>query len=164
MRTPCEAAAQLGDTLLDSCPRLRVLATSREPLVSRAKSSGKCPPPLTGHDGWRDTVEGLSRCKRSLFVDRARLRLPDRAHEENAGAVARVCRKLDGIPLAIELATARMGALAVGGTEARSLPRSVSGGSRTAAPRQRTLRATLDWSHDLLSGAERGVQDAPVRR
>jgi predicted ATPase len=95
-----------------------------------------------------------------LFVDRARLRLPDFAlTEENAGAVAGVCRKLDGIPLAIELATARMGALAVEQV-AQRLETSLDvlkGASRSAAPRQQTLRATLDWSHDLLSETERAM-------
>jgi hypothetical protein len=87
-------------------------------------------------------------------VDRARLRLPDfEMTEKNAGAVARVCRKLDGIPLAIEIATARMGALAVEQVAQRLDV--LKGASRTAAARQRTLRATLDWSHDLLSEAER---------
>ena len=95
-----------------------------------------------------------------LFVDRARLRLPDFGlSEENAGAVTRVCRKLEGIPLAIELATARMGTLAVEQV-AQRLETSLgllSGGSRTAEPRQRTLKATLDWSHNLLSGPERAL-------
>ena len=93
-----------------------------------------------------------------LFVDRARLRLPDfEVTQENAGAVAGVCRKLEGIPLAIELATARMGALAVEQV-AQRLETSLDvlkGSSRTAAPRQQTLRATMDWSHDLLSEDER---------
>ena len=105
------------------------------------------------------SVESLMRYEAlRLFVDRARLRLPDfELTEENAGAVARVCRKLDGIPLAIELATARMGALAVEQVAQRlevSLD-VLKGASRTAAPSQQTLRATLDWSHDLLSEDER---------
>ena len=107
------------------------------------------------------TVEDLVRYEAvRLFVDRARLRLPDFGlNEKNAGAVARVCRKLDGIPLAIELATARMGALAVEQVAQRlevSLD-VLKGHSRTAEPRQRTLGATLDWSHGLLSEAERAV-------
>ncbi len=93
-----------------------------------------------------------------LFVDRARLRLPDfELTPENGRAVAKVCGRLEGIPLALELATARMGAIAVEHVAGR-LEDSLgllTGGSRTAAPRQRTLRATLDWSHGLLSGPER---------
>jgi DNA-binding CsgD family transcriptional regulator/tetratricopeptide (TPR) repeat protein len=92
-----------------------------------------------------------------LFVDRARLRLPDFAlTRENAGAVARVCRKLDGIPLAVELATARMGSLAVEQV-AQRLDASLDvlrGASWSAEARQQTLRATLDWSHNLLSEVE----------
>src|SRR5215207_7852768 len=119
-----EAAAQLVDALLDSCPRLRILATSREPLgisgeVNWQVSSLSLPGTTDGEsDGTSDegfTVESLVRYEAvRLFVDRARLRLPDfQLTQENAGAAVRVCRKLDGIPLAIELATARMGALAV---------------------------------------------------
>ena len=95
-----------------------------------------------------------------LFVDRARQRLLDfEVTQENAAVVVRVCRKLDGIPLAIELATARMGALAVEQVAQRlevSLD-VLKGNTRGAAPRQRTLRATLDWSHDLLSEDERAI-------
>jgi predicted ATPase/DNA-binding SARP family transcriptional activator/DNA-binding CsgD family transcriptional regulator len=158
-----EGAAQLGDTLLDSCPRLRVLATSREPLGIQGEVLWQVPPlSLPATTDGESTVEGLSRYEAvRLFVDRARLRLPDFGlTEENAGAVARVCRKLDGIPLAIELATARMGALAVEQVAQRlevSLVDVLKGASRSAPPRQQTLRATLEWSHDLLCGAERAL-------
>jgi predicted ATPase len=95
-----------------------------------------------------------------LFVDRARQRLLDfEVTQGNVAAVVRVCRKLDGIPLAIELATARMGSLAVEQVAQRlevSLD-VLKGNTRGAAPRQRTLRATLDWSHDLLSEDERAI-------
>jgi predicted ATPase len=113
--------------------------------------------PATADGG--STVESLMRYEAvRLFVDRACLRLPNFGlTRENAGAAARVCQKLDGIPLAIELATARMGALAVEQV-AQRLEASLDvlkSASRTAEPRQQTLRATLDWSHNLLSGAER---------
>jgi predicted ATPase/DNA-binding SARP family transcriptional activator/DNA-binding CsgD family transcriptional regulator len=161
-----EAAAQLVDALLDSCPRVRVIATSREPLGVEGEVLWQVPPlsvpAKTG--GERDgeyTIEGLMRYEAvRLFVDRARLRLPTFGlTQENAGAVARVCRRLEGIPLAIELATARMGALAVEQV-AQRLEASLDvlkGASRTATPRQQTLRATLDWSHDLLSEADRAL-------
>jgi predicted ATPase/DNA-binding SARP family transcriptional activator/DNA-binding CsgD family transcriptional regulator len=157
-----EAAAQLVDALLDSCPRLRVLATSREPLGVSGEVLWQVAPlslPATTDGG--AGVESLMRYEAvRLFVDRARLRLPDfELTQENAGAVARVCRKLDGIPLAIELATARMGALAVEQV-AQRLEASLDvlkGASRTATPRQRTLRATLDWSYNLLSETERAL-------
>jgi predicted ATPase/DNA-binding SARP family transcriptional activator/DNA-binding CsgD family transcriptional regulator len=154
-----DAAARLADRLLRSCPRLRILATSREPLSIAGEVIWQVDPlSLPDRDGV-PSVDGLMRYEAlRLFVDRARLRLPDfELTEENAEAVARVCRKLDGMPLAIELATARMGALAVENVAQRleiSLD-VLKGASRTAAARQRTLKATLDWSHDLLSEAER---------
>src|SRR5215216_1628701 len=162
------AAAQLVDALLDQCPRLRILATSREPLGVGGEVLWRVPPLSLpdayggGTDGEFDrgsTLESLMRYESvRLFVDRARLRLPDFGlTQENADAVARLCRKLDGIPLAIELATARMGALAVEQVAQRlevSLD-VLKGASRTAEGRQQTLRATLDWSHNLLSEAER---------
>jgi predicted ATPase/DNA-binding SARP family transcriptional activator/DNA-binding CsgD family transcriptional regulator len=159
-----EAAARLVDTLLDSCPRLRVLATSREPLGVGGEVLWQVPslslPDTDGEGANGDaTVERLMRCEAvRLFVERARLRLPDfRLTDDNTGAVARVCRRLEGIPLAIELATARMGTLAVEQVAQRlevSLIDVLKGASRTAEPRQQTLRATLDWSYNLLSEAE----------
>jgi predicted ATPase len=154
-----EEAARLVDTLLSSCPRLRVLATSREPLGITGEVNLAVPPlSLPDTANGEATADALMRCEAvRLFVDRARLRLLDfKVTQENTGAVARVCRKLEGIPLAIELATARMGALAVEQV-ARKLEVSLDvlkSASRTAAARQRTLRATLDWSHDLLLEAE----------
>jgi predicted ATPase/DNA-binding SARP family transcriptional activator/DNA-binding CsgD family transcriptional regulator len=159
-------AARLVDGLLASCPRLKVLATSREMLGVAGEVNRPVPPlsvPTATDGAYRGgpTVEELVRCEAvMLFVDRARLRLPDfELTEENAGAVVRVCSKLDGIPLAIELATARLGSLAVEQV-AQRLEISfdlLKGQSRTAEARQRTLRATLDWSHDLLSEAERAL-------
>jgi non-specific serine/threonine protein kinase len=157
-----EAAARLKDTLLAYCPSLRVLATSREPLalpgeVNWAVSPLSLPETTNGESA-AETLAAYEAVR--LFVDRARLRLPDfELTRENAGSVARVCRKLEGIPLAIELATARMGALAVEQVAQRlevSLD-VLKGNTRGAAPRQRTLRATLDWSYDLLSEDERTI-------
>jgi non-specific serine/threonine protein kinase len=111
--------------------------------------------------GGSSTVEDLMRYEAvRLFVDRARQRLLDfEVTQSNAGTVARMCRKLEGIPLAIELATARIGAL---GVEQLAQRLEVSldvlkGNTRGAAPRQQTLRATLDWSHELLSEEERAM-------
>ena len=156
-----EAAARLAQYLLHSCPRLKVLATSREPLGIAGEVVWQVVPLSLPDRDRPASVEDLMRYEAlKLFVDRARLRLPDfELTEKNAGAVARVCRKLGGIPLAIELATARMGALAVEQV-AQRLETSLDvlgGGSRTAAARQRTLRATLDWSHDLLSEDEKAL-------
>jgi predicted ATPase/DNA-binding SARP family transcriptional activator/DNA-binding CsgD family transcriptional regulator len=155
-----EAAARLIDDFLYSCPRLRVLATSRE-LLGISGEVNRVVPSLSLPDNGESTIESRMRYEAvRLFVDRARLRLPDfELTRENAGAVVRVCRKLDGIPLAIELATARMGALAVEQVAQRlevSLD-VLKGASRGAAPRQQTLRATLDWSHRLLSEPERAL-------
>ena len=154
-----KAAARLAEYLLHSCPRLKVLATSREPLGIAGEVIWQVVPLSLPNRDRSASVEDLMRYEAlRLFVDRARLRMPDfELTEKNAGAVARVCRKLGGIPLAIELATARMGALAVEQV-AQRLETSLDvlrGGSRTAAARQRTLRATLDWSHDLLSEDEK---------
>ena len=158
-----EGAARLVDKLLASCPSLRVLATSREPLGVSGEVVWPVPPLSLPGDTTNEglTADALVRYEAvRLFVDRARLRLLDfEVNEVNAGAVARVCRKLEGIPLAIELATARMGAIAVEQVAER-LEASLDvlkGNSRSAAPRQQTLRATLDWSHDLLSAAERAL-------
>ncbi len=159
-----DAAALLADALLKACPKLRVLATSREPLGVPGEVVWAVPAlslPNGGGDREPDTVEGLMRTEAvRLFVDRTRSRLPDfELTQENAGAVSRVSRKLEGLPLAIELAAARMGALAVEQV-AQRLEDSLgllTGGSRTLEPRQRTLRATLAWSYGLLSDAERAL-------
>jgi predicted ATPase/DNA-binding SARP family transcriptional activator/DNA-binding CsgD family transcriptional regulator len=155
-----EEAARLVDTLLASCPHLNVLATSREPLGVSGEVNWAVPPlSLPDATNGKATAEAMMSYEAvRLFVERTRLRLLDfEVTPENAGAVARVCRKLEGIPLAIELATARMGALAVEQV-AQRLETSLDvlkGNIRGAAPRQQTLRATLDWSHDLLAEDER---------
>jgi predicted ATPase/DNA-binding SARP family transcriptional activator/DNA-binding CsgD family transcriptional regulator len=154
-----DAAARLAAELLHSCSRLRVLATSREPLGIRGEVVWQVKSlSLPDKDG-ETNVESLMHYEAvRLFVDRARLRLLDfELTQGNAESVIRVCRKLDGIPLAIELATARMGALAVEQV-AQRLEASLdvlSSASRSVEVRQQTLRATIDWSHKLLSEAER---------
>jgi predicted ATPase/DNA-binding SARP family transcriptional activator/DNA-binding CsgD family transcriptional regulator len=152
------ACARLVDALLRSCGRLRVLATSREALGVAGEVNWSVPPLTVPDAGYTPATEGLTRYEAVwLFLERARSRLPAFGlTPENAPAVVNVCRRLDGIPLAIELATARMGALAVDQIAER-LEDSLgllTTGSRTAAPRQRTLRATLAWSYELLSGPE----------
>jgi predicted ATPase len=144
-----------------SCSLKLAVATSREPLAVSGEINWAVPPlSLPDATNGKATGDALVRYEAvRLFVDRARLRLPDfEVTQENAGAVARVCRKLDGIPLAIELATARMGVLAVEQVAQRlevSLD-ILKSGSRTAEARQQTLRSTLDWSYDLLSEIEQG--------
>ena len=154
-----DAVGHLAEALLRSCPKLRILATSREPLDIRGEVIWTVPLlSLPGADG-ESTIEGLMRYEAiGLFVDRARSRLPAfELTEENAGAAVRVCRGLDGIPLAIELATARMGALAVEQVAERleNSLKLLSTGGRTTEPRHQTMRATLEWSYELLDEAEK---------
>ncbi len=154
-----DAVAHLVESLLSSCQKLRILATSREPLGVRGEAVWTVPPLSLPEVEGVLSIEGLMSTEAvRLFLDRARSRLPGfELKGENAGAVGSICRKLEGIPLAIELAAARMGALAVEQVAQRledSL-KLLTGGGRTLEPRQQTLRATLDWSHDLLSEPER---------
>jgi predicted ATPase/DNA-binding SARP family transcriptional activator/DNA-binding CsgD family transcriptional regulator len=154
-----DACARLADTLLSSCPGLRVLATSREPLgitgeVRWPVRSLSMPDP-----GDQRAVEHLVGYESvRLFVDRARTRLPGfELTSANSGPVVKICRKLDGIPLAIELATARMTVLAIEQVAARldDALQLLTGGSRTADHRHQTLRAALDWSYEPLGDPER---------
>ncbi len=154
-----EAVVRLVDALLDSCPGLRVLATSRETL-SAAGEVAWVVPSLTVPDPQRPSTPQELEAYESvrLFVERAGQRDPSfQLTPRNATAVAQVCRRLEGIPLAIELAAARIGVLPVERIAERlddSL-RFLTSGGRTALPRQRTLRATLEWSHELLGEPER---------
>jgi predicted ATPase/DNA-binding CsgD family transcriptional regulator len=179
-----EACAELADALLRACPELRILATSRQPLgiagetTFRVPSLSLTPPrdvrspvasnqeaahltvddPPPAPDGTEPaaaTSEAVS-----LFVERARavvsgFRLTDR----NVAAVEQICQRLDGIPLAIELAAARVAVLGPEQIAARLGDRFgfLTGGSRTAPRRHQTLRALVDWSHDLLDEQERAL-------
>ncbi|MFC9973399.1 LuxR C-terminal-related transcriptional regulator [Spirillospora sp. NPDC127200] len=133
--------AELAETLLARCPGLRVLATSREPLRLAGETVWRVPP-LEPDEAVR------------LFVERARAVRPDFAA---TGSVEEVSRALDGVPLALELAAARVRVLSVEQIAERlgDRFRLLSAGDRTAPPRQRTLRAAIDWSHDLLGHPER---------
>jgi predicted ATPase/DNA-binding CsgD family transcriptional regulator len=153
-----EACAGLADALLGSCPNLRVLATSREPLAIGGEVAWRVPSlPVPGRQNLgRGMVEQVDAAR--LFRERARAVRPAFAiTDRNAPAVAEVCRRLDGIPLAIELAAARVTALTVEQIAARldDQIRLLTGGARTVPPRQQTLRATIDWSHGLLDEPER---------
>ncbi|MCX4730663.1 BTAD domain-containing putative transcriptional regulator [Streptomyces sp. NBC_01363] len=143
-----EAAATLAETLLTHCPQLRILATSREPLGVPGESVRPVGP-LPADPAHR------------LFAERARTVRPDFDPEQeavhDADAVAEICRRLDGQPLAIELAAARLRMLSPRQIADRLDDRFLllTGGSRTVLPRQQTLRAVVDWSWDLLDEDER---------
>ena len=152
------AVAGVVDRLLRHCPRLLILATSRERLGVPGETVWQVPglalpPPevtdpaeLSGYDAVR------------LFVERASTALPGfTLTEENAAAVAQVCRRLDGIPLALELAAARVRRLRVEQIAARLDDRFtlLTGGSRAVTRRQQTLRDLIDWSHQLLAPPEK---------
>jgi predicted ATPase len=162
------AAADVTHRLLGSCPALSVLATSREPLgvdgeALFAVPSLALPAPIEEQGGHLVVDdEALERAGRSeavsLFLERARATLPAFALDlSNVGAVVEICRRLDGIPLALELAAARVNVLSADEIE-QGLGdrfRLLTGGRRTALPRQRTLQALIDWSWDLLEDDDR---------
>jgi predicted ATPase/DNA-binding CsgD family transcriptional regulator len=154
-----DACAELAEAWLHSCPGLRVLATSREVLGITGEIAWPVPS-LSLPDLRRlPDIESLPRYESArLFVERATSVKPNfKLTEQNVPAVAQVCYRLDGIPLAIELAAARTKVLAVEEISARLGDSFIllAAGSRTAMPRQRTLHATMDWSHELLSREER---------
>ncbi|MCV7259122.1 helix-turn-helix transcriptional regulator [Mycobacterium shimoidei] len=141
-----DASAELTTALLGACPELTVLATSREPIA------------VAGEVSWRVPSLSLEEEAIELFVDRARHARPDwDAPDDKAGTVAEICHRLDGVPLAIELAAARVRSLSLDeildGLHDRF--RLLTGGARTAVQRQQTLRASVDWSHALLTDPER---------
>jgi non-specific serine/threonine protein kinase len=157
------ASAQLADALLRSCPALRVLATSRESLGVAGEVSWRVPSlELPQYQGDASPAD-LARSEAvRLFVERARAALPGFALSAEAGAtVAEICQRLDGIPLAIELAAAQVRILTPHGIAERldDCFQLLTRGSRTAPLRQQTLRATVEWSYALLSDAERQLFD-----
>jgi predicted ATPase/DNA-binding SARP family transcriptional activator len=155
---PC---AQLAEMLLSACPQLRILATSREGLGLAGETTWLVPSLALPDPQHLPAVMELSHVEAvRLFVERAAAALPTfTLTPANAAAVAQVCRRLDGIPLAIELAAARIKVLSVHQLAARlgDCVGLLTAGSRTAPPRQQTLRSTIDWSYDLLSEPERAL-------
>jgi predicted ATPase/two-component SAPR family response regulator len=155
------ACAGLADGLLRACPELRILATSREPLRIDGETVWLVPSLSLPDPRHRPPVDELPRYEAvRLFAERAGAALSSFAlTEENAPAVARLCRRLEGMPLAIELAASRVKVLSVEQIAERldDCFRLLRGGSRVALPRHRTLRATIDWSHGLLSEEEQAL-------
>ncbi len=153
-----QACAQLVDLVVKSCHKLRVVVTSREGLGVAGELTYTVPSlAVPNPDEVRTEVDWSTFPAVRLFLERATFSNPRfQLSEENTHAVVEVCRRLDGIPLAIELAATRVKAMAVEDIAKRlqNRFRLLTGGSRTALPRQQTLRAAIDWSHALLSEAE----------
>jgi predicted ATPase/DNA-binding CsgD family transcriptional regulator len=154
-----QACAELAEDLLGACPDLRILVTSREPLGTSGEVAWRVPS-LSVPDSHRaPTAEQvLAHAATQLFVERATAARPEfQMTSQNAPAIIELCRRLDGIPLALELAATRVRLLSVEQIVARldDRFRLLAGTLRTAPPRQRTLRATLDWSFALLEDSER---------
>ncbi len=156
-----QASADLIDGILKFSPGVKVVASSRVPLRVNGETTYSVTPlaiPDPDHDLG---LAALTRCEGvRLFQDRALAVQPAfRLTEQNASAVAAICHHLDGIPLALELAAARVRALSVNEVAARLTDRFriLTGGYRTALPRQQTLRACIDWSYDLLTAPEQIV-------
>ena len=153
------ACAKLADALLRGCPNLALLATSREPLGIDGERVYRVPSMGTPADGDDAGAIRASEAVR-LLADRAAAQgVPLAGDEQTAEVAGRICRRLDGIPLAIELAAARLRVMPAAELEARLDERFalLTGGSRAGLPRQQTLRAMVDWSWELLTGAERAV-------
>jgi predicted ATPase len=153
------ATARLTEDLLAACPALTILATSREALGVEGELSWQVPPLSLPEAGSAPTASALATSDAvKLFEQRAQLVRPSfRVTDENAAEVASVCQRLDGLPLAIELAAARMRILSSAQLAERldDIFSVLVGGARSAPARHQALRATLDWSHDLLDDDER---------
>lgn len=155
-----DACARLADSFLRSCPELKILASSREALGINGEAVYRVPSLSLPEQGG-GSREALLGCESvQLFVDRATVANPNfQLTDGNASSVAQICHRLDGIPLALELAAARVRILSVEQIAERldDRFRLLTGGSRTALPRQQTLQALIDWSYHLLTGPEQVV-------
>jgi predicted ATPase/DNA-binding SARP family transcriptional activator len=156
-----EGCAQLAKALLDACPKLRILVTSREPLHTPGETVWEVLPLSTPDPQHSPTVDSLVRYEAvRLFIDRAQLIKPGfLLTEQNGPWVTQICYRLDGLPLAIEMAAGWVRALSV--EQISQLLddrfRLLTNGSRVAMPHHRTLRAAIDWSYELLSQPEQQV-------
>ena len=153
-----DACAKTADALVRRCPRVHLVATSREPLGIDGETIYRVPSlslPASGASEAPETSDAVA-----LFLDRARAQGAGlTVNEETLPVIVSVCQRLDGLPLAIELAAARLRSLSLTGLHDRldQRFRLLTGGSRTALARQQTLRATVDWSYSLLNGAEQSL-------
>ncbi|MBV9354339.1 MAG: tetratricopeptide repeat protein [Chloroflexi bacterium] len=153
------ACASLVERLLPTCPQLTIVATGRQSLGVAGETTWRVPSLVTPGTGSALGTDEIAACEAvRLFVERARSVLPSFAlTDRNASSITRICQRLDGIPLAIELSAARVGALGVEQIARRLDDRFelLTDGSRRHLERHRTLRGAVEWSHDLLSDRER---------
>lgn len=154
-----QACAGLAEALLRACPTLKMMASSREPLGVGGEALYRVPSLSYPEASQANAAESmLDYAAVRLLVDRVRLHLPDyQVTVKNAASLARICQQLNGMPLALELAAARFSMLATEQVADRleDAFRLLTGGTRTALPRHQTLRATIDWSYNLLEAKER---------
>lgn len=154
-----QGVAELCDALLRACPNLEILATSRESLNIAGETAYQVPSLSLPAFQKATSIKAIKQYESvRLFIDRANAANPNLPlNDANALAIAQICRRLDGMPLAIELAAARVNSISIEEIAARldDRFRLLTTGNRTALPRHRTLRASIDWSYDLLSDAER---------
>jgi predicted ATPase/DNA-binding CsgD family transcriptional regulator len=156
------AAAKLADAMMRSCPRAFLLVTSREPLGISGEHVFRVRPLTVPAADLADPGRLAAFESVQLFAERASMHRQGFAVDKaNAAAVAAICIRLDGIPLALELAAARLGSLSVSEISSRldQRFRLLTGGIRTALPRHQTLRALIDWSYDLLNPEEQIMLD-----
>jgi predicted ATPase/DNA-binding winged helix-turn-helix (wHTH) protein len=153
-----DAAAMLAETLIRLCPRATILATSREVFRIEGECAHRVPPLEVPTEDQVDPAQILGHSAPALFVARAKeLDADFSSQAESLPTIAAICRHLDGIPLAIEFAAARAATLGIDEVAAGIRDRFalLTSGRRTSIPRHRTLRATLDWSYNLLTDPER---------
>ena len=154
-----QPSARLAQSLLAACPTLKIIATSREELGVPGETPWRVPTlPVPDPERLPALEQVAESAAVALFVDRATAASPSfQLTKENASQVVQVCQRLDGIPLAIELAAKRLSLLSLPQmiTRLDDRFRLLTGGGRTALPRQQTLRAAIDWSHELLAEPER---------
>jgi predicted ATPase/class 3 adenylate cyclase len=156
-----EGCAEFADRVLRTCPQVDIIATSRQPLEVEGEYVYRLSPLGLPPDDPSTPVEEATEFEAvQLFVERAHAHQPAFVMDESTvGAVTSICRRLEGVPLAIELAAARLRSLSIDTIDARldDQFRLLTGGHRFALPRQQTLRALVDWSYNLLDDDERGL-------
>ena len=154
------SCAKLAESVVRSCPKVHLLVTSRETLGIDGETVFRVPSLTVPAEGAEELSDLAASGAATLFVERARtLATGFILTDEAAPVVGAICRRLDGMPLAIELAAARLRSMSLSQLNDRldQRFRLLTGGSRTALPRQQTLRAMVDWSYDLLNGFEQAV-------